>query len=98
VHRGQGWGHLRGNLEIIEADYRAIAVLYEEVLTQCPALDTLFNNAGIMRNLNLNRDRNLKDVTRMFRMTTAGASDGTCTTAPDNASPPWNSASRVWRG
>jgi uncharacterized oxidoreductase len=47
-------------------------LLYEGVLTQFPALDTLFNNAGIMRNLNLNRDRDLKDVTREIEINLSG--------------------------
>jgi NAD(P)-dependent dehydrogenase (short-subunit alcohol dehydrogenase family) len=35
------------------SDPAAIAALYDAVLTQFPALDTLVNNAGITRNLNL---------------------------------------------
>jgi uncharacterized oxidoreductase len=54
------------------SDPGAIALLYEGVLTQFPALDTLFNNAGIMRNLNLNRDRDLKDVTREIEINLSG--------------------------
>ncbi len=38
--------------------------LLRQVITQFPACDTLFNNAGIMRNLNLNDRRSLTDVTR----------------------------------
>jgi uncharacterized oxidoreductase len=34
------------------------------VVAQFPTLDTLINNAGIMRNLDLNDDRDLTDVTR----------------------------------
>ena len=45
-------------------DPGAIAALHESVLAQFPALDTLINNAGIMRNLNINQVRDLKDVTR----------------------------------
>jgi uncharacterized oxidoreductase len=54
------------------SDPGAIALLYEGVLTQFPALDTLFNNAGIMRNLNLNQDRDLKDVTREIEINLIG--------------------------
>ena len=41
-----------------------IAALVQQVTTQFPACDTLFNNAGIMRNLNPNEHRSLMDVTR----------------------------------
>ena len=41
-----------------------IAILHERVLAEFPALDTLVNNAGIMRNLDLNQERGLEDVTR----------------------------------
>jgi uncharacterized oxidoreductase len=41
----------------------AITALHELVLAQFPELDTLINNAGIMRNLKLNQDRDLNDVT-----------------------------------
>lgn len=41
-----------------------IDALLQRVITQFPACDTLFNNAGIMRNLNINERRSLTDVTR----------------------------------
>ena len=43
---------------------RAIEALYAAVLSRFAALDTLTNNAGIMRNLKLNEERELEDVTR----------------------------------
>ncbi len=54
------------------SDPGAIAVLHDGVLAQFPALDTLINNAGIMRNLNLNRDRDLNDVTREIEINLSG--------------------------
>jgi uncharacterized oxidoreductase len=50
----------------------AIAMLHRSVLAQFPSLDTLINNAGIMRNLNLNRDRDLTDVTREIEINLMG--------------------------
>jgi uncharacterized oxidoreductase len=49
-----------------------IAILYESVLAQFPALDTLINNAGIMRNLKLNQARDLDDVTREIEINFSG--------------------------
>jgi uncharacterized oxidoreductase len=54
------------------SDPEAIARLYQSVLAQFPALDTLINNAGIMRNLNLNLDRDLTDVTREIEINLIG--------------------------
>lgn len=46
------------------ADATAIASLHARVLVDLPALDTLVNNAGLMRNLDLNEARDAMDVTR----------------------------------
>lgn len=46
------------------SDPEAIVALYTEVLAQFPGLDTLINNAGIMRNIDMNLQRDLIDVTR----------------------------------
>ena len=54
------------------SDPAAIAELHEHVVAAFPSLDTLFNNAGIMRNLNLNRDRDLTDVTREVDINLSG--------------------------
>jgi uncharacterized oxidoreductase len=51
---------------------QAIAELHRSVLAQFPSLDTLINNAGIMRNLNLNQDRDLTDVTREIEINLIG--------------------------
>ncbi len=54
------------------SDPAAIKALYDRVTTQFPALDVLINNAGIMRNLNLNQDRDLTDVTREIEINLCG--------------------------
>lgn len=54
------------------SDPGAIAALYDTVLARFPALDTLVNNAGIMRNLNLNQERDLHDVTREIAINLSG--------------------------
>ena len=41
-----------------------IEALRKQVVAAFPAFDTLFNNAGIMRNLNVNQPRALNDVTQ----------------------------------
>lgn len=51
----------------------AIAALHDSVLAQFPALDTLVNNAGIMRNLKLSQDRDLNDVTREIEINLSGS-------------------------
>jgi uncharacterized oxidoreductase len=54
------------------SDPAAIVALHRSVLAQFPTLDTLINNAGIMRNLNLNQDRSLDDVTREIDINLSG--------------------------
>lgn len=54
-------------LKVFESDVSdpiAITGLYTRVLAELPTLDVLVNNAGIMRNLDLNQPRELTDVTR----------------------------------
>ncbi len=54
------------------SDPAAIARLHDAVIAQFPALDTLINNAGIMRNLSLNLSRDLNDVTREIEINLSG--------------------------
>ena len=54
------------------SDPAAIQALYQSVLAEFPQLDVLINNAGIMRNLNLNQDRDLTDVTREIEINLSG--------------------------
>lgn len=54
------------------SDPRVISALHDRVLAQFPALDTLINNAGIMRNLDLRRERDLDDVTREIEIDLSG--------------------------
>jgi uncharacterized oxidoreductase len=54
------------------SDPAAILALHDAVLAQFPALDTLINNAGIMRNLNLNQPRGLDDVAREIDINLSG--------------------------
>jgi uncharacterized oxidoreductase len=51
---------------------KEIVNLREQVLAQFPACDTLVNNAGIMRNLNLNEPRGLSDVTQELDVNLSG--------------------------
>ncbi len=63
------------SLHIVTSDIGdpdAIRKLHQNVLSQFPALDTLINNAGIMRNLNLNQGRTLEDVTREIDINLSG--------------------------
>ena len=54
------------------SDPGAIAELCQSVVAQFPGLDTLINNAGIMRNLDINQDRDLTDVTREIEINLSG--------------------------
>lgn len=54
------------------SDPGAIAALCGSVLVQFPALDTLINNAGIMRNLRLDQDRGVMDATREIDINLSG--------------------------
>jgi uncharacterized oxidoreductase len=54
------------------SDPNAIKTLRKNVLAEFPTLDVLINNAGIMRNLNLNVDRDLNDVTREIDINLSG--------------------------
>src|SRR5580698_9486357 len=54
------------------SDPVAITALHDRVLEQFPALDTLINNAGIMRNLKLSQDRDLSDLTREIEINLSG--------------------------
>lgn len=54
------------------SDPAAIETLCHAVVTRFPALDVLVNNAGIMRNLDLNKDRALTDVTREIEINFSG--------------------------
>ena len=54
------------------SDPGAIAALHAGVLAQFPALDTLVNNAGIMRNLKLNQASAVNDVTREIEINLNG--------------------------
>ena len=54
------------------SDPEAIAALHDSVIARFPALDTLVNNAGIMRNLSLHQARDLNDVTREIEINLGG--------------------------
>lgn len=62
-------------LNVFESDVSdpaAIEKLHAEVLSSFPDLDTLVNNAGIMRNIRLDRERDLEDITREVRINLCG--------------------------
>ena len=54
------------------SDPHAITALHKAVLPRFPALDTLVNNAGIMRNIRLDVERSLQDVTREIEVNLSG--------------------------
>ena len=49
-----------------------IEMLFKAVTEAFPELDTLINNAGIMRNLDLNKDRELRNVTKEIDINLSG--------------------------
>ena len=53
-------------------DPAGVVSLYETVTRRFPKLDTLVNNAGIMRNLNLSLPRELQDATREIDINLCG--------------------------
>jgi uncharacterized oxidoreductase len=59
-------------LECDTGDPSAIQALHTTVSTRFPALDVLVNNAGIMRNLRIDRARDLLDVTREIDINLSG--------------------------
>ncbi len=54
------------------SDPQMIAALHQSVLAQFPALDVLINNAGVMRNLDLNLPREPQDLTREIEINLCG--------------------------
>ncbi len=54
------------------ADPAAIRTLHAEIAGRFPALDTLVNNAGIMRNIGLAQPRGLEDLTREIGINVEG--------------------------
>ena len=54
------------------SDPAAIVALHAELVARFPALDVVVNNAGIMRNLDLNLERDLADVTREIEINLMG--------------------------
>lgn len=54
------------------SDPAAIAALHSALLLQFPELDTLINNAGVMRKLDLAQARDLDDVTREIEINFSG--------------------------
>ena len=54
------------------SDPSQVARLHEQVMGRHPTLDTLINNAGIMRNLRLGAARDLSDITREIDVNLSG--------------------------
>ena len=54
------------------SDADGIRALYDTVIARFPELDTLVNNAGVMRIVKLDEDRSLEDVTREIDIDLAG--------------------------
>jgi uncharacterized oxidoreductase len=54
------------------SDPAAVAALHASVIAKFPALDTLINNAGIMRNVRLDQRRDLNDITREIDINLSG--------------------------
>jgi len=63
------------SVHVIQSDVsepNAIQALHDSVVAEFPALDVLINNAGIMRNLDLNKTRALTDVTKEIEINLSG--------------------------
>ena len=63
------------SIHVIKSDVSdpiAIESLQAEVIAKFPGLDVLINNAGVMRNLNLNQDLGLEDLTREIDINLSG--------------------------
>lgn len=54
------------------SDVQSIKELHQQVLSRFPNLDILFNNAGEMRNINFNLNRDLVDLTREIEINLCG--------------------------
>ncbi len=54
------------------SDVSAVGLLHDYVAAQFPSLDVLVNNAGIMRNLRLDQDRPIVDVTQEIEINLNG--------------------------
>ncbi len=54
------------------SDPAAIVALYDEVVSRFPMLDTLVNNAGLMRNVRVDQARGLDDITREIDVNLSG--------------------------